>query len=193
MGKLLVAAVITVIMLLPTQAVPLDSKAITVDISLVVVSTNPLVLEGTTNLPDGMQLFALLFGYRHLECDGRQQCLDIVNQAGQGTTVAHGHFRLNLEPAENAPPTAWQLFMADSGAQPANVVAAIGEAGEHLLGLYTKRDFIPDAKNAGGGYMVVGVDFNKVICAPPNGKGFIDPRWTPEAEKILGACRRPSP
>jgi hypothetical protein len=189
MRQPLMAAALGASMLVPAQVVPLDSKAFTVDVSLTVTSINPLVLEGTTNLPDGMKLSAILVGFRHLQCNGQQNCM--VNQAGQEFTVQHGHFKFTAKPGQKAPATAWQLViigMVGGADDPANVVAALGANGEHMLGPYTDRSFVRDASKAGGGYTLVSVQYQKVICVLPNGRGVVQP-WTAEAQSMIGACR----
>ena len=172
MNKLLMIAISAMMLMpftFPVQAGSLDSKAFAIDITLTVTSTNPLVLEGATNLPDGMKLDALLSGFRHLECDGaRRKCE--VNSARQSFSIDHGHFKLTPEPDTSTPPTLWTLVINNINIkQPANVIAVIGENGEHMLGPYIDR-----AKTHGyPRSKAVYIWYTKSICVL--GQGSIQP------------------
>jgi hypothetical protein len=175
-------AVVAALLALPVRAVPLDSKAFTIEITLTVTSTNPLVLEGVTNLPDGMKLHALLEGYRHLECGEASQRKCKVNSASQSFSIEHGHFKLTPEPDTNIPPTLWTLSINNMNiAQPANVIAVIGGNGEHMLGPYIERAKTHESPRSRPVY----IWYTKSICVL--GQGSIQPY--PFGGIFTGTCQ----
>jgi hypothetical protein len=108
-----------------------DPNSLTIDMSVSATATNPPVIMGMTNLPEGTVLNVHLLG-------DPPACVPRCGQEYNAATVHDGRFVTTIKGTEPLLAASYTIEITTpmAGFEPPNVQAVIGKSGEHLRGPY---------------------------------------------------------
>lgn len=106
-----------------------EPSAIVVEMSVAVTTTNPPVITGSTNLPDGTKLMVHLLG-------DPPACVPRCGIEYESATVQSGRFTTSLKGSLPLISGSYTIDIVMAGVQPKAVQSVIGKFGEHLRGPY---------------------------------------------------------